>query len=439
MNAGPTEAGARGSKSFLLPRYAYRVLSLLLTPIILLRDLRKNSVRGFTAGYLSQRLGFVPRKSQPVKHVWLHAVSLGESRLAVSLYRRLKQQREVADIPFWLTATTATGMMHLRSELKEEIDSGEVVLTWAPLDGRRTIARFVERVRPSAMLTVETEIFPLWTEHLKRIGCPWMVVNARLSLKSARGYLRWGGDYTRHIMNSCALFAAQSSSDARLFRLCGADERAVQVLGSAKFDGHEPLERREPEWDLLAISTHPEDDPWLLALLGELVEIDGAPIRVAIAPRHVERAQELQAMLERAGHAVSLHTQVEQRDGAQGSNVHVIDSYGVLPEYFATAKLAFMGGSVANGAHNVIEPVAAGCPTIIGPSYHAFAWIVEEFLRSGGIRAVSSQADCIQAVAELLADARARDDLRQRGYKVCARHTGALDRQVSALIPWLTR
>jgi len=373
--------------------------------------------------HVAERFGvYRARPRRPV--IWLHAVSVGETRAAEPLVRLLATRHPECEI--LITQMTATGR-----QTAERLFGGMATLAFLPYDYPFAVRRFLAQFRPRLGVLMETEIWFNLVHACADSGVPVVLANARLSEKSARGYEAIA-TLTRSALGCLSAVAAQAEADAQRLQRLGA--RAVEITGNLKFDVLPPADAHELGAEfrrrygsrrvLLAASTRDGEEAALLDALAR------RPLERALAvivPRHPQRFAEVAKLLERRGLAF-----VRRSGNAPvpaDCGIVLGDSLGEMAAYYASCDLALIGGSLLPyGAQNLIEACAAGAPVLIGPSTYNFAQAAAEAVECG---AALSVADAAQAVAEagrLLEDEPALKKMSVAGLAFCAAHRGAAER-----------
>ncbi len=402
---------------------AYTSALRLATPLYLLRLWRRGKAE---AGYrfrLLERLGFYPGRPPLPGAIWLHAVSLGETRAALPLVEALR--RAQPDIRLLLTHGTATGRTAGRKLMQE--GDGQV---WLPYDTPGAARRFLRHFQPSVGILMETELWPTMMREAQRHGVPMVMANARLSERSAAK-----GQRLSALLHPAAarlsMVLAQTVDDARRLREAGAPR--VMVSGNLKFD-MTPSPRLTAlglQWRqglhrpvVLAASTREGEEGPLLAAWAKLPV--PRPL-LLVVPRHPQRFQEVAALARMQG--LTLHCRTEWDDEppleAAMADVWVGDTMGEMPLYYACADVALLGGSFAPlGGQNLIEAAACGCPVVMGPHTFNFAQASKQAL----LARAAQRVDDIQAgvkVATQLATDPDRNAWVQRALGFANAHRGA--------------
>ena len=393
-----------------LRRFLYTLTMYLLTPIILYRL----AVRGLRYreyfGRWRERFGFFP-DPHIRDSIWVHAVSMGEVNAAMPLIDAL--MRRYQGTPFVITTVTPTG-----SERVRRVWGDRVFSCYLPYDLPASIRRFLDRVRPRVAVVMETEIWPNLFFECDARGIPVIVANGRLSEKSLRGYgpIR---PLARSALASTRYVAAQSATDAGRLRDLGAEPERLGIFGNLKYDMNVPNEltaqakvlregwgARRPVW--IAASTHEGEEIPVLKAHAEVMRRYPDAL-LLLAPRHPERFKPVAVHSRNAGFV----TRTRSEDGSASSDTQcfVIDTLGELLRFYATADVAFVGGSlVPIGGHNVLEPAALGVPVIVGGQTFNFAEITANLIDSGAALRIDDEQALGTTVIRLLADV----PLRQR-------------------------
>ena len=367
--------------------------------------------------------------------LWIHAVSLGETRAVAPLIERL--QREAPRRTILLTHMTATGR-----EAGRALFGNRVVQTWLPYDVPFAVARFLAHFRPRAGLLVETELWPNLTAAAARHGVPVMLINARLSERSAEGYRRIG-PLSRPLFAALSGIAAQTDDDAK--RLADLGARDVVVTGNLKFDvAISDLQREQGQLlrkmfgaqrpMLVLASTRDGEEALLLDALPRAEAMLPDRTLIVLVPRHPQRFDAVAELLD----ARQIPFARRSDNGPVPADVRVVlgDSLGEMFAYYAAADVAFVAGSLlALGGQNLIEPIAVGVPTLVGPHTFNFAQASDAAIAAGAALRVRDAEDVFAAAARLLADAPARERMRASAQAFMAAHRGSIDRLWNWLAP----
>ncbi|HXZ09831.1 MAG TPA: lipid IV(A) 3-deoxy-D-manno-octulosonic acid transferase, partial [Paraburkholderia sp.] len=361
-------------------RVIYNALWWIIAPVAVLRLLiRSRRERGYRE-HIGERFGHTRgrRPDDDAPLIWVHAVSVGETRAAQPLIDALLKARPDARI--LLTHMTPSGRA-----TGEQIFGDRVLRSYLPYDMPHAVRRFLRAWRPSLGIVMETEVWPTLIEECRRADVPLVLTNARMSQRSYRRAAKFG-TATREVFGGFARVLAQSPSDAERLTALGA--RNIAVLGNLKFDMTTPPELAQrghawraaigarPVW--VAASTREGEEALVLQAFAALGVEDALLILV---PRHPQRFDEVAALVQKSGlRLVRRSTWAPAGAAAAGQTIEPLardvtvllgDSMGELGAYYAAADLAFIGGSLLPlGGQNLIEACAVGVPVLIGP--HVF-------------------------------------------------------------------
>ena len=368
--------------------------------------------------------------------VWIHAVSVGETRAAAPLVERILRERPAATV--LLTSMTATGR-----ETGRVLFGERVVQAWLPYDLPGAMRRFLAHFRPAFGLLMETELWPNLAAEAAIAHVPLFLVNGRLSERSARGYERVGS-LVRPLLLSLAGVAAQTQADAGRLEALGA--RDVAVTGNLKFDIGAPPGARELASRMrtmfgasrpvvLAASTRDGEETAILDALARSPLAGGTLL--VIVPRHPQRFDDVAAMLAARGIAHARRSQ--DRPVPADARVLLGDSMGEMAGYYGAADVAFVGGSlVPLGGQNLIEAIAMGTPVLVGPHTFNFADAAEGAVGAGAALRVPDADAMLAEAAALVGDAPRREAMRSRAEGFLAAHRGSAERTwafVAARLP----
>jgi len=405
-------------------RFLYTLLLYLLLPYLLLRLVWRARRQPGYLRHVSERFGHYAQKPDG-PCIWVHAVSVGETRAAEPLVRGLRARYPRHRI--LLTHMTPTGR-----ETGEALFGASVTRCYVPYDYPGATARFLDRFRPQAGVLMETEIWPNLIRAGRARSIPLFLANARLSEKSYRGYRRFAA-FVRESLAAFAAVAAQSEADAQRLSALGAGN--VRVTGSVKFDVAPPpaqLElgralRRdfgEARPVLLAASTREGEEALLLEALPRLT-VPG--LLTVIVPRHPQRFDEVARLLETRG--IRFERRSRSAPVAAATLVVLGDSMGEMFAYYAACDVAFVGGSLLPlGGQNLIEACAVGKPVLIGPSTYNFAEATELAVQAGAAIQVPDAAALGREAERLLRDSAAARRMGQAALAFANAHRGATDR-----------
>lgn len=424
---------------------------LLLLPGYLLRMVRRGNYRrnfwqrlGFFSAETSQRLQATEGA------IWLQAVSVGEMLVALKLVAALRALEPA--LPLVVSTTTTTGHALAASRVPDGVP-----VIYTPVDLRSAVRRTFDRLKPAQLVIVDGGLWPnqLWEARRRRI--PAALVNARLSPRSERRFLRFGS-VARTLFHTLDLVGVPFPEDRERWMRLGVSAERVQHTGSVKFDDvptapQSLLPRSEPGAKsspgeflrkigvapdapiLLAASTHPGEER-MIAEIFVRWRTRWPALFLIVVPRHVERTPEVKAALEGLGCRVALRT--DMPTDASPPEILLVDTTGELPRWYETATLAFIGKSLnAVGGQNPAEAVMAGVPVIFGPHMENFQELTTRLLSADAAVQVHDLAGLEAGGGELLADGARRRRMVQAARQVIAAHRGASGRTADLLLAQL--
>ena len=416
----------------------YNVLLVLGSPIIVgLLLTRKRCQRG-----LRGRLGQVPSELQHLSGpiVWVHAVSLGEVTAIVPLLRAMKKEDPQQAIV--VSTVTETGREMVLKQLQ-----GVAIHCYAPLDFWWVVNRYVRVLSPRLFLLVESEFWPNLLTSLAQNQVPVCLVNGRISTRSFSRY-QLVKSLMQRIWSCLDLALMQTDQDAERIKLLGANENVVHVTGNMKFDQTiEPQKKfdsiqaikstlgmGDTEFAIVAGSTHPQEEEQLLQVYQSLSQ-SKKDLVLILAPRHIERASELEEAIVRFGLSCVRRSQMNSNHIAsipQGSpRVILLDSRGELPYVYRVGCVGFVGGTlVPIGGHNLLEPAQWARPVIFGPHVDHCQDVARQLLEAGGAVQVHESKDLVPLLLPLLDDAVEMKQMGQRAFSVVQQNRGVVEKNL---------
>ena len=366
--------------------------------------------------------------------VWVHAVSLGETRAAALLIKALRTA--MPGMRLLLTNGTATG----REEGAKLLQPGDLQV-WQPWDSRKAVQRFVRQFQPAVGVLMETEVWPNLVMACSKAQVPLVVANARLNTKSQTGAQRWPALFLP-VYSALHAVWAQTEEDAQRLRSLGAPVHAV--LGNLKFDV-EPdsvLSAQGAAWRaasskpvvIVASSREGEEAQWVAQWAGRQFHGVAGQCQWLIVPRHPQRFDEVHRMLEQAGLRVSRRSQWSSGQPPADVDVWLGDSVGEMPAYYAAADIGLLGGSFEPlGGQNLIEAAACGCPMVLGPHTFNFAQASQTACEVGAAFRVLDMEQGVQLATALARDAEGLARARQAALAFAQTHRGAAQATAQAI------
>ncbi len=422
---------------------AYHILStfllILAIPYFILKRLTQ---RGYGREWV-QRLGFLPPMSLK-KPIWVHSASVGEVFCSIPLLRRI--QRDFPQSQIVLTTMTRTG----KETAKKFFPEADAIF-YLPMDHPWVLKRFLKRVDPHLLLIAETELWPNLLRSCGKRGIPMVLFNGRISERSLRGYLLFKPLF-QNSLNHLSLFLMQTEQDRNRIIEIGAPSEKTRVVGNLKFDQTFPpfSERRVEEMRglpllqeksiLIAGSTHPGEEEVLIRLFKDLKKID-PQLLLLLAPRHLDRLEEVEKILRRESISWKRRTHLEKvQDPKEPCEVILLDTMGELMSLYSLGTLVFIGGTLLPvGGHNPLEPLFFKKCVLFGPYTFHFSEISRSLVQEGGAIQVRDEEDLGFQLKHLLLDEQMRREVGERGYQFLQRHRGTTERVFKEILPFLLR
>lgn len=384
-----------------------------------------------------ERLGYVEAFDKPV--IWVHAVSVGETIAAAPLVKALLRRNP--DIPILMTAMTPTGSARARALFGDRVH-----YAFSPYDTPGAVRRFVDRVRPRALVIMETELWPNMIALSRQRQVPIFLINARLSSRSARGYERIAS-LVRPLLRSISWIAAQAEEDAGRFLRIGAKPESVSVTGSIKFDVEvsddvraessglrQAFGTNRPVW--IAASTHEGEDRQILEAHQQILQHFPSAL-LMIVPRHPERFDDVAGLIGSMGLSLVRRSQSGSDGKGDGvaSEVYLGDTMGELLMLYGASDVAFVGGSlIERGGHNPLEPAAWGIPVLSGPHIFNFETIYDRLDAGEALYITDSAESLAQCVVHLFSDKASSQLAGRNALAVVNANRGALEKVVDGIV-----
>ncbi len=436
-------------------RLLYALLMTLVQPLLWLKLRQRGRQEPGYLEAMGERFGRYTSRDSPVTQpafaainsasvdwVWIHAVSLGETRAAAVLLTELRQQ--APRLRLLLTHGTATGRSEGRALLRE----GDIQV-WQPWDAPGPVGRFLDHFQPRVGVLIETEIWPNLTAACQNRGIPTLLVNARLSPKSlakARRVL-W---LARPAYGALSAVYAQTQADAQRLRQLGANVQGV--FGNVKFDAqpNPALLSQGQQWRaawnathdlpkpiILFASSREGEEALLLAYLLTLPPAECQAVQWLIVPRHPQRFDEVAALIQAQGFAVSRRSAWDS-GGPVGFSIDAAiwlgDSLGEMPLYYALSDMALLGGSfLPLGGQNLIEAAACGCPVVMGPHTFNFAEAAANSASAGAAFTVADLPTAVTQGIDLLSKEKQLTQARIAASVFVMQHRGAAQKTAAVV------
>ena len=403
----------------------------LLLPLALLHLVWRSRRQPGYLEHVGERFGFFSKEA-PSRVIWIHAVSVGETRGAEPLITALRTRHP--DLRILVTHGTPTGRQTGLELYGDGIDR-----CYLPYDFRWAVRRFLRRFRPVVGVFIETEIWPNLIQASVQSAVPVYLVNARMSEKSARGYRRIRS-LTRNALSNLSGIGAQTDRDAQRLTDLGAAD--VSITGNIKFDRLAPADMlalgatlrqffgtQRPVF--LAASTREGEEN---LILDALARIKVPELLTVMVPRHPQRFEEVAALALQRGHKVQLRS--ENRPIEADTDLVIGDSMGEMFAYYCACDMAFIGGSLLPlGGQNLLEACAVGRPVIVGPHTFNFEDATNGAIQAGAAIRVTGEEELGNAISQLVGDSNRRGAMSEAGKRFTDKHRGATEKTL-ALLRW---
>jgi 3-deoxy-D-manno-octulosonic-acid transferase len=408
--------------------------------------------RGKLLPQFGQRFGLYSKEVRarlaPGADLWIHAVSVGEVKIARVLIRHLRDMRP--DLRVVVSTTTGTGFTLAKARLED----AQTFVIYNPIDFLWSVVHAFKVIRPKQLLLIESEIWPNYLWCARRRHIPVLLVNARLSDRSEERYrrMRW---LVCPLLQELALVFAQDPTEVLRLTQAGFAPETIFNLGSLKYDVAEidALDTATDKdisawWDrtgwskgqmiLLGGSTHPGEEEVLVRIYRELRE-EWPKLRLVLAPRHAERGASIRDMCDRMGLRAVTRTQLaaatEPLSNGSAPDVVVVNSTGELSSLYKRVTLAFVGKSLrGQGGQNFIEAAPVGVPIVVGPNMQNFKVITREFINQQAVVQVTDEFELANCLRTLFASDEIRRKLGDRARATFKANLGAAQRTAKVVV-----
>lgn len=410
----------------------YRILGYILIPVIIGRLL----FRGFKAPDYwkrwSERFGFFKPFSSH-KRIWVHAVSFGEVQAAVPLIKALQQT--YPSYEFLITTMTPTG-----ARRSKELFGETITHLYLPYDLWHAVFLFLHKTKPTIGIVIETELWFNLFHACKKRKIPLFLINARLSEKSFQKYQKFIPNLTKQTLLCLTHIAAQTIDDKRRLEQLGANN--ITVTGSLKFDVEidKQIFEKSEEWKRnfenrkiwIAASTH-EGEEIILLNAHKQIKKQLSNALLILVPRHPERFNQIFQLCEQQGFQTSRRS-LSQKISAK-TDIYLGDTMGELLILYATADVAFVGGSlIPRGGHNLLEPAAVGKPILTGQFMFNFSDITKRLLEINAAEQIFDEQQLVERLLFLLENPKSREEMGEKGKAFVEQNRGALERVLDLIV-----
>ena len=428
------------SKPVQKPPLWYQLLLAIIVPLYRLRVWQRSRMQPDYQAEMAERFQIAATvKNKQV--IWIHAVSVGETNAAQPIIEYFLAKGQAVLV----TNTTRTGQTRAKSLFSKAYpELFEAV--FLPVDTIDLIEQFLQRYQPRLFILIETELWPNALSLTAQANIPSILINARLSDRSAKGYAKFSR-LTYPMLQQLTCIAAQDADTAQRFIDLGAEKNKVVVTGSVKFDIQPPVhllqqaKQIQHQWQLVngfghrpilvAASTHDPEEAQILAQFKTILAQYSDAVLI-IVPRHPERFENVAQLIKQNG--FELFQRSQQQVIQPQTQVYLADSMGELWLWYALADMAFVGGSLsANGGHNPLEPVALGVPVVMGEHTFNFKAIVEQLTQANALEQVTSSEQLMQVWLHWLQHPDQAKQAGVAGLQVMQANEGALEKQIGLI------
>ena len=383
---------------------------------------------------------------QPAKNlhaIWFHVVSVGETNAAQPLIEHYL----IAGHPVLVTNTTKTGQARAKSLFLKAPYLDLFQAVYLPADQVHLIREFYQKYQPKLLALVETELWPNLIDQAQHFQVPCLLINARLSEKSAKGYAKVKG-LTRGMLQNLQQLLAQDSATQQRFIALGMPAERTNVVGNIKFDITAPEDfveqaaQLQQTWQLAhrkiitLASTHaPEEQQLLTALKPYFAQ--HPELLCIVVPRHPERFDEVAMQVQK------LQLNMQRRSLAEAiqpeTQVYLADSMGEMWLWYALSQACYVGGSLnePGGGHNILEPLALNVATVLGKNYFNFQSIVDEFVAAEAVYVVEDAEQAVNTLTQLLFEPALRAQLNQNAQVIMYKNRGSLTEHIHVMNQYL--
>lgn len=425
----------------MLVRGLYTLLLSVAAPFLLYSLYRKKEGKPCVGKRWREHFGFTPviHSSDELHPIWVHTVSVGEAIAATPVIKQLKQK--YPHHPIVVTTTTATGAEQI-AKLGNLVEH-----RYMPIDFNHCVERFIGRINPSLFIIMETELWPNTLATVKKAGIPIVVMNARLSARSASRYA-----YFQSVFNLLASYIDSvlciHQDDAERFNRLGIASHKITVTGSVKYDIQIPAEShtqgiklreqigyQRPVW--IAASTHKGEDEHVLSAFRQVLAQHPQAMLILV-PRHPERFNPVFELCRSEGFKTQRRTASDSI--SETTQVYLADTMGEMLTLLSAADITFMGGSLLGekvGGHNLLEPAASGKPSLTGPSYYNFTDITEQLVQAGATRICTNADELSLSIIDLFNNPTQQAQMSQAALSVVKLNQGAIKATLDSLDRYL--
>ena len=407
----------------------YNLFLYILFPFAILRLFSKKEFNLSELPRIKERLGKVNLENNfQEKPIWIHAVSVGEVKVASLLVKEIKQRHP--NIKIFLTVSTLTGSRQLKKLYGDDLEH-----QYLPYDLNIFVKRFLSSIKPKCLILIETEIWPNLINNCVKQNIPIALLNGRLSEKSLKKYQRFE-TFFKKIFSQLSLVISQSQKDSDNFVVAGVIPQKVFFDHSLKFSDlvssndlkeiNKADDKKEKKI-IVCASTHPKEE---IFLINAYKKLNDSNFHLVLIPRHPHRSEEVRNILED-----NKVTYVKFSNVLDLSyEMTLVDKMGLVESFFKIADIAFMGGTlIPHGGQNFLEAVKHGLPIYSGASTYNFSEIVEDLQRLKILNIIETESDLASAWGNFSYNS----DLKNRSNDYLLSRQGSVERSIEKLLPFI--
>lgn len=394
-------------------------------------------------GNLKERLGLIPasiiNKLSGSPRIWIHAASLGEVKVADAIIKSLKSSIPACSVI--ISTNTESG----RNMAKQAL-TNSVPVIYAPIDLAYSVRKALNIIRPDILAFLETEIWPAWIMEAKQMGVKIALVNGRISANSIKGYLKLK-PFFKGILRNIDAFSMIMNHDSSRIKALGASPDKITVNGNAKYDllseladpdikteTAQHLNLDENSTVIVAGSTRSGEEALLIKVY-EKIEKKFPGTIIIIAPRHIERVQNIGRLITQKGHRFQLRTEFHNNSSKRKENIIILNTFGELFNFYSIATLVFCGGSlVPLGGQNPLEPAAWGKPIFYGPHMDNFLDAKTLLEKNNASISVSGPDELATEMIGLLQDTKKMEEYESRAYQTVSQNSRMAEKHANVIL-----
>ncbi len=406
--------------------FIYNLILYVISPFLILRLIIEMLRRKGGLLYFFQRLGFRIRKADEAT-IWLHAASVGETKIALNIYRSLSSK--FPDNKFIITTNTPSA----KSIISEK---DNLYHQYLPIDWFLCINRFIKNTKPKICILIETELWPNLISSCKKRQIPVLIANARLSKKTMDSpeFIR---NIYKKVLSQIDLILCKSKIEKDNYIKLGSIDKNIRVMGNLKYADFDESKISYDNYIkrkyVLALSTHPDEERQIIT---EWLKINDKKLLLVVIPRHPERLGDILSDIPLDMINIAIRSKDEPIK--KSTQIYIADTYGEAVNFIEHCEFVFVGGSlIDHGGQNFMEPASYGKTIIVGPYMYNFIDEAEEFLKNNAMIMVKSSSTLKHVFERLIKSKQRRELFGTNAKKIMSTKINIMDdysREIQALI-----